>query len=83
MFKNINELEDFMIFCHTHYELNDVWRMSENEKGILFEGPHNNDTGNQKYSPFNLKEEKIPLYKKRTKLSELYDVWEKVNNYGI
>jgi hypothetical protein len=45
-----------MIFCHTHYELNDVWYFENGDKGILFEGWHNNTTGNQKYTPAKLNE---------------------------
>jgi hypothetical protein len=41
MFKDIKELENFMIFCHVHYELNDAWFNKNNDKGVSFDGPHN------------------------------------------
>jgi hypothetical protein len=78
MFKDFKELKQFMVFCHTHYEMNDVWHFENGNKGILFEGPLNNETGNQKYSPFNLPEEQQPEYNKRTKFEEVYEVWQKV-----
>lgn len=82
LFKDFKEFKDFMIFCHTHYELNDVWHFEDGEKGILFEGARKNSTGNQKYSPFNLPEEQQPhpKYSKRNGLEEVYEVWQKVRN---
>ena len=47
MFKDFKEFKQFMIFCHTHYELNDVWHFENGDKGILFEGAWNNSDGNQ------------------------------------
>ena len=78
MFKDFKEFKQFMIFCHTHYELNDVWYFENGNKGILFEGAWKNEGGNQKYSPFNLPEEQQPQYVKRKTLEEVYDVWQKV-----
>ena len=80
MFKDEKEFENFMIFCHTHYELNDVWRFENGDKGILFEGYHNNETGCQKYHPNKLPETERPEIdsKKRTQLIEVYEVWNKV-----
>ncbi len=78
MFKDFKEFKQFMIFCHTHYELNDVWHFENGDKGILFEGAWNNSGGNQKYSPFNLPEEQKPQYAKRNSLEEVYEVWQKV-----
>ena len=78
MFKDFKEFKQFMIFCHTHYELNDVWHFENGDKGILFEGAWNNSGGNQKYSPFNLPEEQQPQYAKRNSLEEVYEVWQKV-----
>ena len=40
MFKDFKEFQQFMIFCHTHYELNDVWHFENGDKGILFEGDY-------------------------------------------
>ncbi len=78
MFKDFKELQNFMIFCHTHYELNDVWHFENGDKGILFEGWHNNTTGNQKYTPAKLNEQEQPTHKKRTQLEEVYETWQKV-----
>lgn len=78
MFKDIKDLENFMIFCHTHYELNDVWHFKGKDKGILFDGPYNNTGGNQKWSPFKLPEE--PTQNKRTPIELVYEMWVKVNN---
>jgi len=80
MFKDFKEFQQFMIFCHTHYELNDVWHFENGDKGILFEGWHNNPTGNQKYTPDKLNEEEKPTHKKRTQLEEVYETWQKVRN---
>lgn len=80
MFKNFKDFQQFMIFCHTHYELNDVWHFENGDKGILFEGWWDNPTGNQKYSPAKLSEEEQPTRKKRTKLEEVYEVWQKVRS---
>jgi hypothetical protein len=78
MFKDFKEFNQFMIFCHTHYDLNDVWNFKNGDKGIQFEGPCNNLDGNQKYSPFNLPEEQQPQHSKRNSLEEVYEVWQKV-----
>jgi len=78
MFKDFKEFQQFMIFCHTHYELNDVWHFENGDKGIFFDGWHNNENGNQKYSPAKLNELEQPTHKKRTKLEEVYEVWQKV-----
>ena len=78
IFKDFKEFKQFMIFCHTHYELNDVWHFENGNKGILFEGAWNNSGGNQKYSPLNLPEDQQPQYSKRNSLEEVYDVWQKV-----
>ena len=78
MFKDFKEFKQFMIFCHTHYELHDVWHFENGDKGILLEGPWNNFGENQKYSPFNLPKEQQPKYAKRNSLEEVYEVWQKV-----
>lgn len=80
MFKDFKEFKQFMIFCHTHYELNDVWNFENGDKGILFDGWHNNESGCQKYNPSKLPEEDQPLHKKRTQLEEVYDAWKKVKD---
>ena len=76
IFNSLKELNQFMVFCHTHYELNDVWHFENGNKGINFSGPHLNSGGNQKYSPFNLPEQ--PDYNKRTNVETMYETWLKV-----
>lgn len=78
MIKDFKELKQFMIFCHTHYTLDDVWHFTNGDKGIFFEGASVNTGGNQKYSPFNLPKEEQPVWSKRISLEEVYSVWEKV-----
>ena len=80
MFENFKDFENFMIFCNTHFELNDVWHFENGDKGILFEGWWGNETGNQKYSPYKLPKEEQPKNAKRLCLSEVYDTWIKVKN---
>ena len=75
MFKDFKEFKQFMIFCHTHYELNDVWYSQSGDKGLFFTGWHN-DCQNLKYSPMSL--ENPPEPNKRNTLEEVYDCWLKV-----
>ena len=82
MFNDFKEFNQFMIFCHTHYTLNDVWHYENGDKGIQFEGPWNNSDGNQKYSPFKLPEEKQQEYDKRHSLEEVYNMWQLVRNHN-
>lgn len=79
MFKDINEMEDFQIFCHTHFDVFDVWHNSKSDKGILFEGWHDNKSKSQIFNPNKLKEH-IP-YKKRRTTKEMYEIWQKIKNF--
>ena len=79
MFNDFEDFLDFMIFCHTYYELNDVWYYNNDEKGILFEGWFDNPTGNKSNSPSILDEFEKPNYKKRISLDEIYNIWIKVS----
>jgi len=76
IFNSLKELKQFMVFCHTHYELNDAWHFEDGNKGTNFSGPHLNSGDNQKYSPFNLPEP--PDYNKRTNVESMYETWLKV-----
>lgn len=76
MFTTFEEFKNFMIFCHTHYELNDVWNKSSRNKGINFEGWFFNVTGNQEFSPEQLDETQRPLHRKRHSLEEIYETWK-------
>jgi len=76
IFSSLKELKQFMVFCHTHYELNDAWHLENGQKGINFSGPHLNSDDNQKYSPFNLPEP--PEHNKRTDIDSMYETWLKV-----
>lgn len=80
MFKDFKEFREFMIFCHTHYELNDVWYFENGDKGILFESWATNETGNQKYCPSKLDDKKRPIYKKINTLMEVYEVWKEIKD---
>ena len=81
IFNSLKELKQFMVFCHTHYELNDVWHFEDGKKGINFSGPHLNSGGNQKYSPFNLPEP--PDHNKRTDLESMYGTWLRLENRTV
>ena len=83
MFKDFKEFSQFMVFCHTHYEMYDVWHFEDGDKGIVFDGPTQNQGGNQKYSPYNLPEEKRPHYNKRNSLEEVYGMWKTVRENMI
>ena len=78
MFTDFKEFKQFMIFCNTHYEVTDVWHLESGNKDILFEGPWDNNGGNQKYSPYKLPKDQQPSYAKRSSLEEIYEVWKKV-----
>lgn len=80
MFKDLEEFKEFMVFCHTHYEINDIWHFKNGDKGILFEGWHDSSWGNQKYSPSKLNEDDRPLHKKRTELEEVYNTWQNIKS---
>lgn len=80
-FESFDDFTNFMVFCHIHFELNDVWFNHDHDKGILFEGWCDNNSKSQdanKYSPSVLGDTDPLPHRKRTQLWDVYEAWVRV-----